>query len=292
MDKNSLYENMTMPDANFPIRLFKCDFEKSSQVFPNHWHEQIELLYILKGNAEIQCNSNVFHVKPGDLVIINSNELHYGESLSDELSYYVIIIDISLLHSSSIDVIETKYITPITRSMILFSNKVTMDQSLSDCIRNMIHEYENKETGYELAIKSNIYHLLVLLLRNQKSRILTVEEYNTRVKNLESFKKVLKYIDEYFIEDITLTQLSKMMSVCNSHFCRAFKTLTGKTLSEYINRIRISKAEYLLANSGMNISEVAMNTGFNDINYFSRLFRKYKKVSPTEYRNAKPYKVK
>lgn len=287
MDKNSLYENMTMPDANFPIRLFKCDFEKSTQLFSNHWHEQIEFLYILKGNAGIQCNSNVFHVEPEDLVIINSNELHYDESLSSELSYYVIIIDISLLHSSSIDVIETKYITPITRSRILFSNKVTMDQSLLDCIKNMIYEYENKEMGYELAIKSYIYRLLLLLMRNQKSRILTVEEYISRVKNLESFKKVLKYIDEYFLEDINLNQLSKMMNVCDSHFCRAFKTLTGKTLSDYINRLRIVKAENLLVNSDMNISEVAMNVGFNDINYFSRLFRKYKKVSPTEYRNRK-----
>jgi transcriptional regulator GlxA family with amidase domain len=111
-----------------------------------------------------------------------------------------------------------------------------------------------------------------------------MSEYNIRIKYLENLNSALKYIADNYLEDITTSQLAKIANFSEYYFSSVFKKTTGMTVKEYIHHFRINKAEILLKSTNMTISEVAINTGFNDINYFSRIFREYKQVSPTIYR--------
>jgi AraC-like DNA-binding protein len=108
------------------------------------------------------------------------------------------------------------------------------------------------------------------------------EEENKRQYNiLHQLRPVLKYVDQHYNQKITLTELAIMANMSRHHFCRVFKNITGKPPIEYINHLRINAAIELLKEGHLNISEIALTVGFNDSNYFSRLFKKYKKVSPT-----------
>jgi len=288
-----LYESWQMPDPYFPMKLERCYFlnEAGNMIFPNHWHEKIEFLFFTKGKAIIQCNSNRIHVKEGDLIVVNSNDLHQGQSLSDELEYYCIIVDTSLLQSKSNDACEIKYIIPITENSIIFKNKVCNDKNVQDAINSIIEEYNHKEPGFELAVKSFIYRLIVLLLRNYIDQIMTPREYNTRMRNLDRFNKILQYIENHYTENLSIDRLSRMTNVSRFYFCRLFKEVTGKTLSEYINSIRIDKAEKMLKDTGLNITEIAMLVGFDDTNYFSRVFKKLKNQPPSLVRKYKTHKL-
>ena len=86
------------------------------------------------------------------------------------------------------------------------------------------------------------------------------------------------------MEKITIDQLTAITCLSRDHFSHLFKKLTGRSVNEYINGMRIDKAEMLIKNTDMNITEIAMATGFNDANYFSRIFRKYKKTPPSAAR--------
>lgn len=273
-----------MMEGDFPIRLTCCIYPRTGPVFESHWHEHIEFLYFLKGRAVVQCNSVPIDAEAGDLIVINSNELHSGESKSEDLVYYAIIIDVAVLHSAFVDSCETKYIKPIEKNLILFENKVKADKNMTNCINSIMDENRLKETGYELAVKSHIYMLVVMLLRNHVKRILSKTEYNVRLKNLERFKVIFRHIHDDFAEDLSINAFSRLVNISSFHFCRLFKELTGKTFSEYVNEVRISKAEEMLAESDLSISEIAINSGFNDINYFSRVFKQYRKIPPKEYR--------
>jgi len=132
-----------------------------------------------------------------------------------------------------------------------------------------------------MAIKSSIYRLLVLLLRKHIQVVMTPKEYNSRIKKLERFNKILQYIESHYAEDLSLDKLCNMVNMSRYYFCRLFKQVTGKTLSEYVNYVRINKAEQLLRNTGHNITEISMMVGFDNANYFSRLYKKYKKVPPS-----------
>ncbi len=104
--------------------------------------------------------------------------------------------------------------------------------------------------------------------------------------NLERLGKVFNHIEANYTEKIKMDDLYLMAGLSSYYFCRLFKKVTGRTTNEYINIYRLNKAEYLLKSTCMNITEVALSTGFNDINYFSRLFKKYKKIAPSSVRKG------
>ncbi|NLC67921.1 MAG: AraC family transcriptional regulator [Clostridiaceae bacterium] len=284
MDKKNLYENAFIPKKNLPIVILSLPNTKEEEIFHCHWHKQLEFLFFVEGKAIIGCNDNLIEANKNDLVVINSNDLHYGRSLSKNLSYFCIIIDIPLFQSSFFDAREAKYITPINQNLILFNNIVRGDNDVIECVNNLIKEYNEKLTGFELAIKSCICRLLVLLLRNHTNKIITAREYNLKTKTLERLSTVIKYIEQNYCEPISISQLAEMINLSTYHFCHVFKKAIGKTPIQYVNLLRINKAESLLKSTDLSITEIAFETGFSGANYFSRLYKKYKNVSPSSVR--------
>lgn len=287
MDK-SLQEPMTMPDPHFPIKVHRCIKEGIGQVlFPHHWHEQLEFLYFVEGEATLELGSSTLQVKEGDFIAVNRNELHYGVSRTPHLFYYALIADFSLLQSHSMDAPEMKFITPIAQNRLLFNNRIGGDDAIASML-SIIKELEEREFGYELAIKSELYRLLTLLLRGYVSTVLTQEEYVERMKNVERFAPIFKYIEDHYKENLTVELLSGMAGLSRYHFSRLFKEISGRTVTEYVNETRLNKADYLLRESPLTISEIATATGFNDIYYFSRTFKKVKQVAPSAVRKKRP----
>ena len=76
-----------------------------------------------------------------------------------------------------------------------------------------------------------------------------------------------------------------MANLSRYHFCRLFKEITNKTVTDYINQIRINQSEEMLKDSSKNITEVATANGFNNLSYFSKVFKKYKKIPPSKIKN-------
>lgn len=281
----SLRETMTMPNPHFPIKVHRTIYNQAGVVlFPHHWHEHLEFLFVESGEAIFECGSTPINAKPGDLIVVNSNELHYGVSVTSKLVYYVLIADISLLHSGSLDAAETKFIAPITQNRILLRNLIRGDQKTISCMHDLIDELQRRDFGYELAIKSELYRLMTLLLRGHVATVLTKDEYAERMKNVERFEPVFRYIAEHYMDELSVDLLCGIAGLSRYHFSRLFKELTGRTVTEYITAARLDKADHLLRNTPLTVTEVAAASGFNDIYYFSRTFKKHKKVSPSQLR--------
>nr|WP_262416361.1 AraC family transcriptional regulator [Paenibacillus sp. CGMCC 1.18879] len=282
----ALKEPMPMPDPSFPVKLHKVfNYECGETLFPHHWHEHLEFIYVETGSAVIECSTLQLHVQAGDLVVVNSNELHYGISTADDLYYYCLIADLSLLQSHFVDAVEKKFITPIARNLILFENLISRDADIADCMIALVRELNERLLGYELSIKSHLYRLLSLLVRKYVAPAAKADAYRHRQQDLERFHSVFQYVDDHYHEKITVDQLAALVRVSRVHFSRLFKQLTNKTITEYINLVRINRSEDLLRSTGMNVSEIAIAAGFSDVYYFSRMFKRLKKVSPKEWRN-------
>lgn len=282
-NKKLLYEEINHLNLDFPV-IFHYNNLSRDHKFRKHWHEKLEFLYFVKGEGIVSCNAKRIPVSPGVLAVVNSNEMHDITAITEKLEYYCIIIDNLLFKSLHTDICETKYINPIYCNLILFENRVENDHSVNECIKSIIDEFKVKATGYELSVKSYIFRLIVLLLRNYTNRLLTPQEYNARVKNLNIINSVLQYMEKNFNEAITVEELSKKAQLSKYYFLRLFKKTTGKSVIDYLNYVRINKAEEILAQSDKNIIETAFLCGFNDANYFSRVFKKYKGVSPSRIR--------
>ncbi|OAA92602.1 AraC family transcriptional regulator [Clostridium coskatii] len=285
MNKSQInYYYKDMPDKNFFVDIFEVKVNKLGATFEENWHEHLQFFYFIQGSALIRCNYKSIHVKAGDFIIVNSNELHYCESLCDNLIYYIIRVDLSFLFSSQMDSCQTKFMVPLAKNLILFKNLVRNDKEILSCADKIIEEYFSKRLGYELAVKAYIYELIVLLFRKYVEKILTAKQFNCRVNNLNRLKNVFLYINENFTKKITLDEISEMAHISKEHFCRTFKQITGRSLTNYINNLRIQKADLLLQKTDLNITEIALNCGFSDVNYFSRIYKKVKNVSPLNFR--------
>jgi AraC-like DNA-binding protein len=175
---------------------------------------------------------------------------------------------------------------PIENNQILFKNRISDDPTVSRYISEMIWEAETNEEGYEIAVKAYVYLLLVCLLRSHKKAVLSKKESRIRSNNLDCLNKVIVYIEEHYNERLTVNQLARYAGMSTSNLHLLFKKASGKTITDYINQVRIQNADRLLRNSDMNISEIATAVGVDDSNYFTKLFKKYKKIAPSQIRKA------
>ncbi|HCA30248.1 MAG TPA: hypothetical protein DER33_10320 [Syntrophomonas sp.] len=102
--------------------------------------------------------------------------------------------------------------------------------------------------------------------------------------NTKRLQSVFRYIKNNYTQAIDLKQLADIACLSVGHFCRIFKKLTGRSAIDYITQLRVEKAALLLRQGEYNIKEIAFATGFNDSNYFTRVFKKYKNTAPSEFK--------
>lgn len=287
MMKPKLYFNKDYINKDLMFDIIYIDSYKTKQKFKLHWHENTHLYYFTSGSATVECSSKTYNVCANDIVIINPFELHSLTSTSDSLKFYIIRFDISFLLKDKLDIIQIKYLTPLSKNLITFKNVISKDNEILSCVKNIINEYNQQLVAYELSLKSYIYNLLVLLIRNYINRYLTDDEYRKLQLTANKFSIIFKYIDDNYSKKIYTDELANLIHVSTPHFCRSFKKYTGLTVTDYINNIRLKNAILLLNEDALNITEIALLCGFDNINYFSRLFKKHYNISPTEYRKQK-----
>jgi AraC-like DNA-binding protein len=223
-------------------------------------------------------------MEPNDLIVLNSNDLHGGVSASKDLFYYALIFDPAVLHSPIFDATETKFITPITQNLIMFSHKIKNNAEIKSCMLAIVNELKDQQLGYELSIKSHLFRLLTLLVRNYVKHVLTLNDHEVQMRNLQRFAPILQFIEANYQEELSVEILAEMAGLSRFHFSRLFKELTDRTVTEYVNGIRIGRAEYLLYNTTLTISEIALAAGYHDIYYFSRIFKRFKHAAPSDMR--------
>jgi len=165
-------------------------------------------------------------------------------------------------------------------------------------LEKLVQEGINKEPYYEDIINLKFLEILFSLLRYSKIgiRSLNKENLDDGLKssiNEKSYEEtylndVVLYIKNNLDSQLNLETLSRVAKMSKYHFCRVFKTEFGITPKQYINMLRISRAKELMMYSDFNITQIAYNVGFQDVRYFSRIFKQKEKVTPLEY--LKTYK--
>lgn len=129
--------------------------------------------------------------------------------------------------------------------------------------------YENKQIDEELLVK------IIDLLR----KVPAPKEDHPIVT------RVCKYIEEHLAEDLLVSQIAEKLNVSIYYLSHVFKTLTGATVIEYRNELRLTKSKQLLLHTDMRIGEIALEVGFSNVAYFSEIFSRSEKISPSQYRN-------
>lgn len=255
---------------------------------PPHWHYHMEIIYMAHGSAEVRIGSTIYKAKQGDLILIQPCEVHTVSVPTHTPSlHYVIGFNPELLRPMPQLAFNIGYMLPYAASFTagqkLVSSKLSDMEMLHILIEEMYTEYQTKAPGFELAVTSNIYKLVVWLLRQQQNTL----EAETSVEDagiLEKFHKTLIYLNENCHEEISAAEVAKLSMMSYSRFASLFKRLMNTSLTPYVMFLRIRKAEQLLLDSSKSITEIAIETGFNSSSYFIKHFKRAKGISPRQYR--------
>lgn len=275
MNNLHLYEKKIIYDSEFPVQLFLNRIKDKGLYFPLHWHEHIEFHYFIEGSAKITSNNKTYLVEKGNLMIINDNELHEGYCTKAKLNAIVLIFEMS------------EFSREIANQNIIFKSLIENDKIIQKLMLDIYKEYENNQIGYKLSAKGLVYQLIVYLMRNYAEASLSDSKSSSRSKNLIRLNTVLLYIEKHYSETITNAQLSSLIHLSEDRFNHLFKESMGISPLKYINDLRIKKAKKLLKAGQNTVSEVAMAVGFNDINHFSRMFKRKYGLTPSSLLKAK-----
>ena len=269
MNDISLYEKIPSEKNGFPVRILLQEI-CVERLIP-HWHEHMEMLFFYTGSCQMTCGQNSFTANKGDLVFINSSELHFFDK-ANNVKYICVI-----LHPKIFEDIDFKD--------MFIKNLICSDKNIEAIFSSINKEFHEQKKGYDMAIKGLVYGLMTYISRNyaQRNKFRSIE--NEMIK--KRINEVLEYISCHYADNLTTAVLSKKWYLSEYYFCRFFKNATGQSPVNYINRTRIEKAAVLLRETNENITNIAIKVGYDDINYFSRTFKKFMNVSPSEYRKIR-----
>nr|WP_269435848.1 response regulator [Gracilibacillus suaedae] len=211
-----------------------------------------------------------------DMKLLSFYHMHYSEpeieSLANKLSGQKLGNAYSLLTDHNLSLVVT-----------LKNEWITIEKWLNEHIKSKVRIVAS-EAPQPLANLPEVFRELKKKLDENQYR--TVYQA-THLEHVNRMQDIVSYVDNYYMEDISLEQLSNLFFMSREHISRKFKQETGLTLSKYVTKLRIDQAKYWLSETDETIYTISLMLGYQDEKFFSKLFKKITSYTPFEYRNEK-----
>lgn len=235
-----------------------------------HWHENIEILYFIGGECSVVNGSEEIKATKGDIIIINSEDIHGIRFYNGYAQYILVHLDHTFCETMGFHTSDTRF------------KKIIRDPEISKIMVDALAEQKEQALYYQESIKIMMLSLLLLLFRRHIVKDHKEEKASNKIKMT---KRIIKYIGKHYDEQISVQDLEAHCRYSRFYISRAFKETTGLTIMTYLNDVRIEKAKSLLQSSNLSMNEIATLCGFESQSYFGKVFKRSEKISPLEYRH-------
>ncbi|WP_219642794.1 AraC family transcriptional regulator [Cohnella sp. CFH 77786] len=288
MDKRGLLEERRHGSLDFPVGFYRTEREAGEPILDSHWHAETEFLAVESGQAIFQIGLSSFEVRAGEALFIPGGELHGGYALhASACTYSALVFDLDWLMGGQ-DGVTTRFLKPLQRGELtlpLHWNQETQGgQAAYARIMTLIMEENNlDDPARELRVKG---HLLLLFADFLGAGMVVRRDpwEASESGTPERIKQVITHMERHFGRKLAIGELAAIAGMSEGHFSRTFKTYVRKTPMEYLNAIRLRYAAEKLRQPGVTVAEAAMESGFDNFSYFSKMFRFVYRCTPSEYR--------
>lgn len=262
--------------------LFNADLVKRAEPFimtQYHYHNVHEIHYFFDGERRLFYKDRIYHIIPGDLVIIKKYELH---SLCDwdKPGHTRILIDFKNEFFDSIKS-DINLLKCFERDIIVMRPTTDDKKILGNKMMDIVNEFSEKRAGYITMVTVQMADLLITLDRMMENYS---DEREMPSQQYIIVSEIMTYIAEHCSEKLSLEILGKEFGYSRNYLCGLFKSISGFSIVSYINGIRIKKSQEMLKNTRMSVARIAQDCGFESSTHFGRVFKEIAGCSPMRYR--------
>lgn len=249
-----------------------------------HWHEDLQFIYVAGGAVEIRTLRETEKLSQGEAVFINNNVVHCVQRVGSchynsfiFPAFFLKFYDGSPAGSLVDNVTANEKIT-----ILRIAPESEWQKKILAALRRLAALEKDKTAfSYTYEVLVNLSCIWLTMCMNMKIPSgLEADAASLRVQ------KVLRYIDQHYAEELTLSDLSESASISRSECTRCFRQCLGTTPYQYLLVYRLSKAAQLLKNTDMSIGDICADVGFQQMSHFGKCFREKTGLSPRDYRRA------
>lgn len=280
-----------------PIKVANLSMQHSGNVYvqyavlqensyPAHTHDFDELVIIVGGSGEHFINNDSYPIQAGDIFVLKGEDAHGFKNIQN-LALFNISYRRSFIMDLNSDIRMLAgfhalfLLEPLYRKSDTFKSRLHLSYQqmlgIQTILSQLKEETERCDDGSNTMIESLFLQLSVTL-----SRLYTSSHTHIKRTALQ-IADAVSYMERNYAEKINLQQLADMTHLSISHFSKIFRQVYHLSPMDYLQQIRLEKARHLLCESEFRVSEIAIACGFDNSNYFSRVFKMKHGLSPTKW---------
>ena len=232
-----------------------------------HYHDELEFIAVYEGDFAITVEGKEYFAKAGEVVFVGSGVPHSTR--------YVTPSRTGLIQFRENDFLSEK-ISKVIKYSVKLSNlseskiRIINSEELFSALDRILRETEDKLDAYDMFVRADIYRALGILYR--EGVLLDTERFFAS-KEIQKILPALQYVNENYADEPTLEAAASLLGFDVSYFCRIFKAAVGATFTEYLNFVRVCKAEKLLSDTDKSIIEISEAVGVASLSYFNSIFK-------------------
>lgn len=276
------YPNM---DTSFPffmkLKRYHC--------VPLHRHDFLEFSLVVEGEGTETINGTTHNMSPGTLTLLQPYQVHeFRARPGQSLLMYVLNFDLKLLDHSDMEEKLSSILLNMTEDAAPSYVELT-PQQMQDFIalfEKMKKEYDHDFPWKNIVLRSQLMEALCYFDRVRRSKY-PYDMQDMNAGNKKTIWQVIHYLHRNYLEPVTLTEVAGKFDYHPSYLSELMKKHLGQNFIHFIQELRIRHACSLLLSTDMPIPEIAEESGFNSVPTFTRVFRRHKKMSPSQFRKSR-----
>ena len=277
-----LKENKPHGTKDDPFSTYHIENAGRSFQIPVHWHDEFEIIYVRSGFLTVSISGESYIGKTGEAFVVSPGNLHLMGSQSGTVDYYTFQFPLKYISFRTDDMLDEKLLEPLNSGHLMICPRVK--DTAKELWDQLIEIYEAKNDESESKITTQVRTKIILLqfiLEMWKKGF--VIENDTSGRNIVE-KEMVSYIQQNFTGKISLREFGEQFHLSEKYISRYFKEHFHITLSQYVTYLRLEHAKQLLQDTDIPVTDVAMQSGYQNVSYFIRSFQKAYAVSPLKYR--------
>lgn len=261
----------------------RCYTAEDVFVSEKHWQIEVEGAYVASGWLDIYVNGEIYHLEQGEMIFIKGGTTHYYVEKQEQSVIRILKFHKEAVIYQCFDETNKAAIKALYDQIFMVHKNENISRIIDEMLQNDFQDFN------ECYMTAKLLELTVYLLATPA--LVFNKAPSTAIDNTRYLDSILKYIDENAKNKITLPMLADHLGLTESYCSKYIKQQTGMTFIEYLNGVRISRAEGLLIHTDLNITEIGYETGFSSVQTFNRVFKNMKNMSPSEYRRLGQNKI-